>query len=116
MKKIEAIIRTNKLEAVKKALREAGIEGMTVTEACGIGRQKGATITYRGAETATDFVPRMKVVTVVDQSAVEKAVNAIYQCAYTGEIGDGQIFVSNLECVVRIRTGEKQEGLYPLGV
>ena len=106
MKKIEAIFRQTKLEAVKDALVEQGIQGMTVTEAHGHGVDGGPTMTYRGAESQLDMVPRVKLETVVPNDAVERAIDTIFQTAHTGEVGDGRIFVSNIETVVRIRTGE----------
>ena len=106
MKKIEAIIKPFKLEEVKDALGEAGIEGMTVTEVKGFGRQKGHTELYRGAEYVVDFLPKVKVEIVLPDEMVEKAVDAIRKAAQTGRIGDGKIFVSNIEEAVRIRTGE----------
>jgi len=106
MKKIEAIVRHFKLEDVKNALIEHGISGMTITEVRGFGRQKGHTEMYRGTEYRVDFVPKVKVEVVVDDMKLETAVNAIIKAAQTGQIGDGKIFVSDLEETVRIRTGE----------
>jgi nitrogen regulatory protein P-II 1 len=106
MKKIEAIVRHFKLEDVKNALIEKGISGMTITEVRGFGRQKGHTEMYRGTEYRVDFVPKVKIELVVDDAKLETAVNAIVKVAQTGQIGDGKIFVSGLEDVVRIRTGE----------
>ncbi len=106
MKKIEAIVRHFKLEDVKNALVEKGISGMTITEVRGFGRQKGHTEMYRGTEYRVDFVPKVKVEVVVDDAKLQAAVNAIVKVAQTGQIGDGKIFVSNLEESVRIRTGE----------
>jgi nitrogen regulatory protein P-II 1 len=106
MKKIEAIVRHFKLEDVKNALIEKGITGMTVTEVRGFGRQKGHTEMYRGTEYRVDFVPKVKVEVVVDDSKSQLAVSAIVKAAQTGQIGDGKIFVSNLDEAVRIRTGE----------
>ena len=106
MKKIEAIIKPFKLDEVKEALQEAGIQGITVTEAKGFGRQKGHTELYRGAEYVVDFLPKVKVEIVLPDDLVEKAVDAIRKAAQTGRIGDGKIFVSNVEEAVRIRTGE----------
>jgi nitrogen regulatory protein P-II 1 len=106
MKKIEAIIRHFKLEDVKNALVEKGISGMTITEVRGFGRQKGHTEMYRGTEYRVDFVPKVKLEVAVDDNKLESAVNAIVKVAQTGQIGDGKIFVSNLEETVRIRTGE----------
>lgn len=106
MKKIEAIIKPFKLDEVKEALHDVGIAGITVLEAKGFGRQKGHTELYRGAEYVVDFVPKVKVEVVVNDDAVETAVEAIQQAAQTGRIGDGKIFVLDLEQVMRIRTGE----------
>ena len=106
MKKIEAIVRHFKLEDVKNALVEQGISGMTITEVRGFGRQKGHTEMYRGTEYRVDFVPKVKVEVVVDDAKLQTAVNAIVKAAQTGQIGDGKIFVSDLEESVRIRTGE----------
>jgi nitrogen regulatory protein P-II 1 len=106
MKKIEAIIKPFKLDEVKEALHEIGIKGLTVTEAKGFGRQKGHTELYRGAEYVVDFLPKVKVEVVLDDALVERAVEAIQQAAQTGRIGDGKIFVSTVDEVVRIRTGE----------
>ena len=106
MKKIEAIFRHTKLEAVKDALVEQGIDGLTVTEVHGRGAQKGRTITYRGTDSQLDLVPRVKLETVVADDAAERVVDTIFQAAHTGEVGDGRIFVTNIESVVRIRTGE----------
>ena len=106
MKKIEAIIKPFKLEEVKDALAEIGIEGMTVTEVKGFGRQKGHTEIYRGSEYTVDFLPKIKLETVVPESIVEQATAAIIKAAKTGKIGDGKIFVTSVEHVVRIRTGE----------
>jgi nitrogen regulatory protein P-II 1 len=106
MKKIEAIIKPFKLDEVKEALQEAGLQGITVTEAKGFGRQKGHTELYRGAEYVVDFLPKVKIELVLGDDAVETAVEAIRKAAQTGRIGDGKIFVSNIEEVVRIRTGE----------
>ena len=106
MKKIEAIVRHFKLEQVKNALTEAGISGMTITEVRGFGRQKGHTEMYRGTEYTIDFVPKVKVEVIVDDGKVPAALQTIVKAAYTGQIGDGKIFVSVLEDVVRIRTGE----------
>jgi nitrogen regulatory protein P-II 1 len=106
MKKIEAIIKPFKLEEVKDALAEIGIEGMTVTEVKGFGRQKGHTEIYRGSEYTVDFLPKIKLETVVSESIVEQATAAIIKAAKTGKIGDGKIFVSAVEQAVRIRTEE----------
>jgi len=107
MKKIEAILRHFKLEEVKDALNEIGVKGMTVTEVRGFGRQKGHTETYRGAEYSVDFLPKVKIEVVVDDSQVEKAVEAIQQAAHTGRIGDGKIFITPVEEAIRVRTGER---------
>jgi nitrogen regulatory protein P-II 1 len=106
MKKIEAIIKPFKLDEVKEALQEVGLQGITVTEAKGFGRQKGHTELYRGAEYVVDFLPKVKVEVVVSDENLEAAVDAIRNAAQTGRIGDGKIFVSNVEEVIRIRTGE----------
>jgi nitrogen regulatory protein P-II 1 len=106
MKKIEAIIRHFKLEDVKNALIEKGITGMTVTEVRGFGRQKGHTEMYRGTEYRVDFVPKVKVEVVVDDTKLDTALATVVKAAQTGQIGDGKIFVSALEDCVRIRTGE----------
>src|SRR6202007_3340734 len=107
MKKIEAIIKPFKLEEVKDALGEVGIEGMTITEVKGFGRQKGHTEIYRGSEYTVDFLPKIKVELVVPDTQVEPAVTAIVHSAKTGKIGDGKVFVSHVEETVRIRTAEK---------
>jgi nitrogen regulatory protein P-II 1 len=107
MKKIEAVIKPFKLDEVKEALHEIGLQGLTVTEAKGFGRQKGHTELYRGAEYVVDFLPKVKIEVVLDDSMVERAVEAITQAARTGRIGDGKIFISTVEEVIRIRTGEK---------
>lgn len=109
MKKIEAIIKPFKLEEVKDALGEIGIEGMTVTEVKGFGRQKGHTEIYRGSEYTVDFLPKIKIELVVVDNQVHPAVTAIVKSAKTGKIGDGKVFVSNVEEAVRIRTEEKGE-------
>ena len=106
MKKIEAIIKPFKLDEVKEALQEMGVQGMTVLEAKGYGRQKGHTELYRGAEYVVDFLPKIKVEVVVEDSQLEPALEAITTAARTGRIGDGKIFVSEITEVVRIRTGE----------
>ncbi len=106
MKKVEAIIKPFKLDEVKEALQEVGLQGITVTEAKGFGRQKGHTELYRGAEYVVDFLPKVKIEVVLNDEAVEAAIEAIRNAAQTGRIGDGKIFVSNIEEVVRIRTGE----------
>ncbi|MEO3431798.1 P-II family nitrogen regulator [Inquilinus sp. CAU 1745] len=107
MKKVEAIIKPFKLDEVKEALHDVGIKGITVTEAKGFGRQKGHTELYRGAEYVVDFLPKVKVEVIMEDSLVERAIEAIQQAAQTGRIGDGKIFISPIEEVVRIRTGEK---------
>jgi len=107
MKKIEAIIKPFKLDEVKEALHEVGLQGITVTEAKGFGRQKGHTELYRGAEYVVDFLPKVKIEIVLEDELVERALEAIQTAARTGRIGDGKIFVSNVEEVIRIRTGEK---------
>ena len=109
MKKLEAIIKPFKLEEVKEALAELGIEGMTVTEVKGFGRQKGHTELYRGAEYVVDFLPKVKIEVVVKTEDVERCIDAIVKAAKTGKIGDGKIFVTAVEQVVRIRTGETDE-------
>jgi nitrogen regulatory protein P-II 1 len=106
MKKIEAIIRPFKLEEVKEALVEEGIRGLTISEVRGYGRQKGHTETYRGSEYRIEFVPKIKIEVVVEDAKVEKVVDAILKTAKTGQVGDGKIFIYNVEDVVRIRTGE----------
>jgi nitrogen regulatory protein P-II 1 len=107
MKKIEAIIKPFKLDEVKEALHEIGLQGITVTEAKGFGRQKGHTELYRGAEYVVDFLPKVKLEIVLPDNQVERAVEAIINSAKTGRIGDGKIFVLNVEEAIRIRTGEK---------
>lgn len=107
MKKIEAIIKPFKLDEVKDALHEIGVQGLTVTEAKGFGRQKGHTELYRGAEYVVDFLPKVKIEVIVDDNFVERTVEAIQQAAHTGRIGDGKIFVSPIDEVIRIRTGER---------
>ncbi len=109
MKKIEAIIKPFKLDEVREALSEIGVTGLTVTEVKGFGRQKGHTELYRGAEYVVDFLPKVKVEVVIADSLLERAMEAIVNAARTGKIGDGKIFVSNMEQVVRIRTGESGE-------
>ncbi len=109
MKKIEAVIKPFKLDEVKEALHEVGLQGLTVLEAKGFGRQKGHTELYRGAEYVVDFLPKVKIEVICDDAIVERAIEAIVTAARTGRIGDGKIFVSNLEEVVRIRTGERGE-------
>jgi nitrogen regulatory protein P-II 1 len=107
MKKIEAIIKPFKLDEVKEALHEVGLQGITVTEAKGFGRQKGHTELYRGAEYVVDFLPKVKIEVVLDDAMLDRAIEAIQKAAHTGRIGDGKIFVSNIEDAIRIRTGER---------
>jgi nitrogen regulatory protein P-II 1 len=107
MKKIEAIIKPFKLDEVKEALNEIGLQGLTVTEAKGFGRQKGHTELYRGAEYVVDFLPKVKIELVIEDTLVERAIEAIQTAAHTGRIGDGKIFVTPVEEAVRIRTGER---------
>jgi nitrogen regulatory protein P-II 1 len=107
MKKIEAIIRHFKLEEVKNALTAAGIQGMTVTEVRGFGRQRGHTETYRGAEYAVDFLPKVKIEVVVGNGEVSNVISAIVGAARTGQVGDGKIFVTPMDDCIRIRTGER---------
>jgi nitrogen regulatory protein P-II 1 len=109
MKKIEAVIKPFKLDEVKEALHEVGLQGITVLEAKGFGRQKGHTELYRGAEYVVDFLPKVKLEIVCSDDMVERAVEAIVNAARTGRIGDGKIFISTVEEVIRIRTGEKGE-------
>jgi len=109
VKKMEAIVKPHKLDDVKSALTQVGIQGLTVSEVRGFGRQKGHKEQYRGAEYTVDLVPKVKIEVVVADGSVQQVVDAITKAARTGEIGDGKIFVSNLEQVVRIRTGEKGE-------
>jgi nitrogen regulatory protein P-II 1 len=107
MKKIEAVIKPFKLDEVKEALHEVGLQGITVVEAKGFGRQKGHTELYRGAEYVVDFLPKVKIELVCEDSVAERAVEAIMNAARTGRIGDGKIFISTVEEVIRIRTGER---------
>jgi len=109
MKKVEAIVRPHLLDAVKTALQEVGVVGMTVTEVKGFGRQKGHTETYRGSEYKVDFLPKVKIEVVVPAEIVEKAIEAVLRTAKTGKFGDGKVFVTNLDDAVRIRTGERGE-------
>lgn len=109
MKKIEAIIKPFKLDEVREALSELGISGMTVTEVKGFGRQKGHTELYRGAEYVVDFLPKVKLELAVPDDRVDTAIEAIVKAAHTGKIGDGKIFVTPVEHVVRIRTGETND-------
>ena len=107
MKKIEAIIKPFKLDEVKEALQDVGLQGITVLEAKGFGRQKGHTELYRGAEYVVDFLPKVKIELVVDDDMAERAVDAILQAAHTGRIGDGKIFITPVEAAIRVRTGER---------
>ncbi len=109
MKKIEAVIKPFKLDEVREALSDIGVTGLTVTEVKGFGRQKGHTELYRGAEYVVDFLPKVKLEIVIADSLLDRALEAIISAARTGKIGDGKIFVSNMEQVVRIRTGESGE-------
>ena len=109
MKKVEAIIKPFKLDEVKEALNEVGIQGITVSEVKGFGRQKGHTELYRGAEYVVDFIPKIKMEIIVSDEIVSKVVETIEQAAKTGRIGDGKIFVTSVEEVIRIRTGERGE-------
>ncbi|OQW70678.1 MAG: transcriptional regulator [Methylotenera sp.] len=109
MKKIEAIIKPFKLDEVRESLSEIGVNGLTVTEVKGFGRQKGHTELYRGAEYVVDFLPKIKIELVVTDEMVEAAMDAIIKAAHTGKIGDGKIFVSSVDQVIRIRTGETGE-------
>ena len=115
MKKIEAIIKPFKLEEVKAALSEIGIQGMTLTEVKGFGRQKGHTEIYRGSEYTVDFLPKVKLEIVVEDAQVDQVVHTIVKTANTGKIGDGKIFVSLVEQAVRIRTGETGDAAVALG-
>ncbi|HET9316667.1 MAG TPA: P-II family nitrogen regulator [Vicinamibacteria bacterium] len=109
MKKVEAIVRPHVMDAVKAALQEVGVMGMTVTEVKGFGRQKGHTETYRGSEYKVEFLPKVKIEVVLPEDLVDKAVEAVLKTAATGKFGDGKVFVSALTEVVRIRTGERGE-------
>jgi nitrogen regulatory protein P-II 1 len=109
MKKVEAIIKPFKLDEVREALSEIGVTGLTVTEVKGFGRQKGHTELYRGAEYVVDFLPKVKVEVIISDTLVERAIDAVVKAARTGKIGDGKIFVTTVEQVVRIRTGESGE-------
>ena len=109
MKKIEAIIKPFKLDEVKEALHEIGLQGITVTEAKGFGRQKGHTELYRGAEYIVDFIPKIKIEIVIDDKILKKVLETIEKTANTGKIGDGKIFVSPVSDLVRVRTGERGE-------
>ena len=110
MKKIECIIKPFKLEEVKDALDSLGIQGMTVSEVKGFGRQKGHTEIYRGSEYVVDFIPKVKIDLIIPDSMLEKTIDAIVSSAKTGRIGDGKVFVSTVDECIRIRTGEKGEG------
>lgn len=107
MKKIEAIIKPFKLDDVKDALHEIGVQGMTITEVKGFGRQKGHTELYRGAEYVVDFLPKVMIMAVIDDGIIDAAITAISEAAHTGRIGDGKIFISPIEDVIRIRTSER---------
>jgi nitrogen regulatory protein P-II 1 len=107
MKKIEAIIKPFKLDEVKEALHEIGLQGITVLEAKGFGRQKGHTELYRGAEYVVDFLPKVKIELVLDDDMLDRAVDAIQQAAHTGRIGDGKVFISTVDDAIRVRTGER---------
>ena len=107
MKKIEAIIKPFKLDEVKEALHEVGLQGITVIEAKGFGRQKGHTELYRGAEYVVDFLPKVKIELVIEDDMLERAVEAIMQAAHTGRIGDGKVFISTVDDAIRVRTGER---------
>jgi nitrogen regulatory protein P-II 1 len=109
MKRITAIIKPFKLDEVREALAEVGLTGLTVTEVKGFGRQKGHTELYRGAEYVVDFLPKMKIEVVVAEAQVDEVIDAVIGAARTGKIGDGKIFVSDVERVIRIRTGEENE-------
>ena len=109
MKQIVAVIKPFKLDEVREALADVGVSGLTVTEVKGFGRQKGHTELYRGAEYVVDFLPKLKIETVVSEDIVEQAIEAVPQAAHTGKIGDGKIFVFDVEQVIRIRTGETGE-------
>jgi nitrogen regulatory protein P-II 1 len=109
MKKIEAVIKPFKLDDVREALSEVGVSGLTVTEVKGFGRQKGHTELYRGAEYVVDFLPKIKIEVVIPSNLLDAVVDAIIKSAHTGKIGDGKIFVSSVEQVIRIRTGETNE-------
>ena len=109
MKKVEAIVKPFKLDEVREALSEIGVTGLTVTEVKGFGRQKGHTELYRGAEYVVDFLPKVKVEVIIADSLVERAIEAVVKAARTDKIGDGKIFVTSVEQVVRIRTGESGE-------
>ena len=107
MKKVEAIIKPFKLDEIKEALNELGLQGITVLEAKGFGRQKGHTELYRGAEYIVDFLPKVKIELIIEDQQLETAIEAIQKAAHTGRIGDGKIFISSIEDAIRIRTGER---------
>ena len=107
MKKVEAIVKPFKLDEVKEALQELGLQGLTVYEAMGFGRQKGHTELYRGAEYVVDFLPKVKIELIIEDSHLEAVIDAIQKSALTGKIGDGKIFVSSIDDAIRIRTGER---------
>lgn len=109
MKKIDAVIRPHKLDEVKDALLEAGIKGMTISEVRGIGRQKGQTEIYRGAEYHIDFIPKLKIEVILPDNLLEKAVGIILAAAKTGQVGDGKLFISSIDEVIRVRTEETGE-------
>jgi nitrogen regulatory protein P-II 1 len=109
MKKIEAVVKPFKLDEVREALSEVGVSGLTVTEVKGFGRQKGHTELYRGAEYVVDFLPKVKIEVILGDALVERAIEAIVRAARTGKIGDGKIFVTDVDQVIRIRTGESGE-------
>lgn len=112
MKKIEAIIRPHKLDEVKEALIEVGLKGMTISEVRGIGRQKGQTEVYRGAEYQIDFIPKIKIEVIVPDQSLETAVTAIIKAAKTGQVGDGKLFISTIDDVIRVRTEETGESAF----
>ena len=107
MKLITAIIKPYKLDEVREAVSEVGVTGLTITDVKGFGRQKGHTELYRGSEYVVDFLPKVKIEIIVDEDLLEKAIEVIKQSAYSGKIGDGKIFISSIDEVIRIRTGEK---------
>ena len=107
MKKVEAIVKPFKLDEVKEALQELGLQGLTVFEAKGFGRQKGHTELYRGAEYVVDFLPKVKIELIIEDSQLEAVIDAIQKSALTGKIGDGKIFISSIDDAIRIRTGER---------
>ena len=107
MKKVEAIIKPFKLDEIKEALNELGLQGITVLEAKGFGRQKGHTELYRGAEYIVDFLPKVKIELIIEDQQLDSAIEAIQKAAHTGRIGDGKIFISSIEDAIRIRTGER---------